>query len=83
LRQILACRFAREPAECGERIVRIGGDPWLVREFEDVVRLHRPDAARLQVTALDQNGLPRNLIGMADNIVLEPRTVYYRLSGEN
>ena len=65
--------FATEPATSGKRIVRIGGDPWLVREFDGVVRLHRPEAAKLKVTALDQNGLARRMIGTADRIVLEGR----------
>jgi hypothetical protein len=69
--------FATELAGSGKRIIRIGGDPWLVREFEGVVRLHRPDAAKLKVVALDQNGQACRMIGTADSIVLEPRTIYY------
>lgn len=59
-------------------IKSIGGPPIVVKELAGTVRLKRPDAARLTVTALDPNGYPvRKLTGGAAAITLNPRTVYY------
>jgi hypothetical protein len=76
-----ATEFRTEPADKGQkRIVSIGHDPWLVRELAGSVRFHRPDAAQLKVTALDFNGANGRVMGRADEIRLEPRTVYYLVS---
>jgi hypothetical protein len=60
-----------------KRIVSIGQDPWLVKEFSGTVEFHRPDAARLQVEALDHSGFPAASAGHADAIKLVPATIYY------
>jgi hypothetical protein len=73
--------FATEPAPGGEkRITNIGHDPWLVKNLDGVVRFHRPDAARLKVTALDFNGDPVKSIGTASEIGLAPSTIYYLIT---
>jgi hypothetical protein len=64
-----------------QRIVSIGENPWLVRQPTGRVRLKRPDAARLRVTALDPFGLPTEHTTSADNITLQPTTVYYAIEG--
>jgi hypothetical protein len=69
--------FKTEPLGPLKKIVSIGQDPWMVREFEGVVRFKRPDASRLRVTALDANGDPSGRIGSADEIRLRAETLYY------
>jgi hypothetical protein len=70
-------RFKTEPLGPLKKIVSIGQDPWMVREFEGVVRFKRPDAARLRVTALDANGDPVEQVGTAGEIKLRSETLYY------
>jgi hypothetical protein len=60
-----------------KRIVNIGADPWLVKELKGTVSFKRAVAARLKVTALDFNGYPAGSAGTAEQIKLQPRTVYY------
>jgi len=60
-----------------KRIVSIGQDPWLVKEFSGEVRFRRADAAELTVTALDAGGYPLEKIGSASLIRLRPTTMYY------
>lgn len=73
-----ATGYRTEPAGEGvKRIVRIGQDPWLVREIDGVVRLKRPDAARLRVFPLDLNGYPGKASGHAAEIRLQPKVLYY------
>jgi hypothetical protein len=73
-----ATGFQTEPAPDGaSRIVDIGRDPWLVRDFQGTVRFKRPDAAALKVTALDANGLPLLSIVGADTIRLGRTILYY------
>jgi hypothetical protein len=73
--------FAAEPLDRGRfRITSPGTDPWLIREPRGMVRLNRPDAARLKVTPLDANGCPRAVVGDASRIELEPDTVYYLIA---
>jgi hypothetical protein len=73
-----ATDFKTEPVTAGVRkIVSIGHDPWLVRRFEGTVRFKRADAARLKVTALDENGEPVKPAGTADAIALAPTVLYY------
>jgi hypothetical protein len=70
--------FRTEPAGGGlQKILSIGRDPWLVKEIEGAVRLKRPDAARLKVTALDANGEPVKAVGTGAEIRLSPTTLYY------
>lgn len=74
----MATGFATEPAANGRRrITRIGTEPWLIRRLEGAVRLKRPDAAGLNVTPLDPNGMPQEGHGTAARIILRPDTVYY------
>jgi hypothetical protein len=76
-----ASGFRSEQLPTGEkRIISIGRDPWLVREIEGVVRLKRPDAARLKVVALDPNGDPVRSLGGASEIRLDPKTIYYLIT---
>jgi len=65
-----------------KRIVNIGTDPWMVKEFTGTVRLKRPDAARLKVTALDYNGCPAGMPGSANPLKLKPGTLYYLITGD-
>jgi hypothetical protein len=73
--------FQTEPAGEGvRRIVNIGTDPWLVKEFQGTVTFKRPDADRLKVTALDFNGYAGTVVGTAARISLRPQTIYYLLN---
>lgn len=70
--------FTTEPAGNGvKKITSIGRDPWQVRAISGTVRFKRPDAAQLKVTALDENGYPREEVGSAREIRLRPTTLYY------
>jgi hypothetical protein len=71
--------FAAEPAGDGRfRITNLGRDPWLLREASGILRFHRPDAARLKVTALDENGQAcRTIGGGAAELKLLANVVYY------
>lgn len=73
-----------ETAEEGEvkQIVSIGRNPWLVKELEGTVRLKRPDAASLKVTALDGNGDAIEAVGTATEIELLPDVIYYLITKE-
>lgn len=73
--------FRIEPTS-GEvkRIASIGHDPWLVKAFQGQVSFKRSDAAKLKVTALDQNGYPLEPIGTSDHITLRPGVLYYLVS---
>jgi hypothetical protein len=76
-----ASDFRTEPVSPGlQRITSIGHDPWLVKAIEGVVKLKRPDAARLRVTVLDANGYPVRAVGTAAEIQLAPDTLYYLIS---
>jgi hypothetical protein len=73
-----ASGFVTEAAGAGtNRIVSIGSDPWLIRELKGAVGLKRGDAAQLKVTALDANGYPTGVVGTAQQIKLQPATMYY------
>jgi uncharacterized protein with NAD-binding domain and iron-sulfur cluster len=63
-----------------KRIVSIGTDPWQVRELNGSVRFKRADAAQLKVTALDLNGYPAGPAGTAEEIKLQPTTLYYLIA---
>jgi hypothetical protein len=63
-----------------KRIVNIGADPWQVRELKGLVRFKRADAAQLKVTALDFNGYPAGSAGNAQEIILQPKTMYYLIA---
>jgi len=70
--------FQAEPVSPNlKRIVSLGTDPWLVKELRGTVRFKRADAAKLQVTALDFNGYAIGPAGTAQEIRLQPGTVYY------
>jgi hypothetical protein len=73
-----ASGFQTEPAGNGvKRILSIGTDPWLVKLLQGTVRFKRADAAELKVTALDYNGYPTGTRGSAQELHLDPATVYY------
>jgi len=73
-----AASFKTEPAGQGvQRITSIGQDPWLVCQLSGTVKLKRPDAAKLKVTALDYSGYPLKDVGSAAEIRLAPTTLYY------
>lgn len=75
-----ATGFQTEPAgERRHRITSIGQNPWLVRKLEGTIRLHRSDAAKLKVTALDQFGQSTATLLTGDSIRLQPETVYYAI----
>jgi len=70
--------FQTEPVSAGvKRIINLGTDPWLVKEFHGTVTFKRPDAQQLKWTALDYNGYPETATGSCPEIKLLPRTVYY------
>jgi hypothetical protein len=60
-----------------KRIVDIGHDPWQVKRLSGRVTCKRPDAGKLNVTALDTSGRPVQKIGTAQDIRLQPTTIYY------
>jgi hypothetical protein len=60
-----------------KRITNIGTDPWQVKELNGTVRFKRADAAQLKVTALDFNGYAIGVCGSANQIKLQPATLYY------
>jgi hypothetical protein len=75
-----ATGFRAEAA--GERrhhITAIGQNPWLIRKLEGSVKLHRSDAAKLKVTALDQFGQPTSKTMAGNAIQLLPETLYYSI----
>jgi hypothetical protein len=59
------------------RIASLGAAPIVVRNLSGTVRIVRPDAGSLQVTALDLNGYPRETIGSAEPIHLREDILYY------
>jgi hypothetical protein len=63
-----------------KRITSIGHDPWLVKELNGRITFRRADAASLKVAALDFNGYPLGSCGTAQEIVLQPATIYYLIS---
>ena len=67
----------QEQKDGGKKIVSIGHDPWLVKQFEGTVRIKRRDAASLKVTALDENGDALKSIVGAGEIRLGSRVLYY------
>ncbi|MBS0207234.1 MAG: hypothetical protein JSS49_30525 [Planctomycetes bacterium] len=76
-----ATGFQTEPAgERRHRIRSIGQNPWLVRKLAGSVRLHRADAAKLKVTALDPFGQPTASTTTGDSILLQPETLYYSIT---
>ena len=60
-----------------KRITNIGRDPWQVKILRGTVAFKRADAGRLKVTALDFNGHPAGSAGKAQEIKLQPTTLYY------
>ena len=63
-----------------KRIVNIGTDPWQVRELNGTVRFKRADATQLKVTALDFNGYAVGPAVPAQEIKLQPTTIYYLIA---
>ncbi len=73
-----------ETTEQGDvkRIESIGKNPWLVKEIRGTVRFKRPDAASLEVTALDGNGDAIEVVGDAAEIQLRPDVLYYLITSK-
>jgi hypothetical protein len=70
--------FVANPTGNGRlAIASIGHDPWLMKDLAGEVRLMRPDAANLKVTALNFNGYPKKPLGGAAAVQLLPDTMYY------
>jgi len=73
-----ATDFRIDPGAGGvNRIIDIGHDPWLVRNISGTVQFNRPDAASLEVLALDHSGYMPTPAGHADSITLKPTVIYY------
>lgn len=66
-----------EAGEGRRKITDIGRDPWRVKELHGSVRLTRPDAASLRVTALDPNGQPKETFPLAAELQLRPDVIHY------
>jgi len=60
-----------------KRITNIGRDPWQVKNLSGSVAFKRPDAAKLKATALDASGQSAGAAGTAQEIKLQPTTLYY------
>jgi hypothetical protein len=55
-----------------------------VRKIAGTVRLARPDAARLKITALDASGTPVEALEAAGGtLALRPQTLYYLITSAN
>jgi hypothetical protein len=67
-------------ANGSKKIIAIGVDPWLVKQFSGTVSFKRADAAQLKVTALDFNGYPAGIPQSGKQITLQPSTLYYLVS---
>ncbi|HZR16158.1 MAG TPA: hypothetical protein VFE51_02420 [Verrucomicrobiae bacterium] len=63
-----------------KRITHIGTDPWQVKNLGGTVRFKRADAGHLKVIALDFNGYPESMAGNAQELKLQPTTLYYLVS---
>ena len=63
-----------------KRIVNLGTDPWLVKDFKGTITLKRPDADQLKLRPLDFNGYPESSKDGCRKIELLPKTVYYLLA---
>lgn len=61
------------------RITSIGQNPWQIRKLTGTVQLKRADAAKLKVTALDQFGQTTATTSSANQIQLQPDTLYYAI----
>jgi len=76
-----ASGFQTEAAGEGvKRITNVGTDPWQVREISGTIRFKRADAAQLKVTTLDFNGYAAGACGSAQQLKLQPATLYYLIS---
>jgi hypothetical protein len=63
-----------------QQIISIGQDPWLMKAMAGSVKMTRPDASALKVTALNLNGYPKKALGDAQDIQLLPDTMYYLIA---
>jgi hypothetical protein len=70
--------FAVEPVGgMLNRITNIGRDPWQYRALAGIVEFRRPDAASLQITALDHNGYKTTQVFNGPNLQLAEDRIYY------
>lgn len=68
------------PGEGVREIKSIGTPPIMVKRFSGSIQLHRPDASRLSVTLLDENGYPLEEIKGVAPLALRHSTLYYIIS---
>lgn len=68
------------PGEGVREIKSIGTPPIMVRRFSGSVELHRPDANRLTIFPLDENGYPLEGLKGAGRLILKDKTMYYIIS---
>jgi len=57
-----------------------GTAPLVIQQLQGQITLHRADANRLLVTALDANGIPQDVIGSGSRWELRPDVFYYWIS---
>lgn len=69
--------FMAVPQGAIQLIESAGKNPWQVRNLAGTIHLTRSDAASLNVTALDLNGVPARRIGVAAHFDLAPECLYY------
>ena len=73
-----ATGFEAEPGEGGLLTIKnIGKDPWLARELSGTVRFK---SGRVQIQPLDLNGYPAGTAFAAQELKLDPKTVYYLIT---
>lgn len=68
------------PGEGLREIKSVGTPPIMVRRFNGVVELKRPDANRMRVIPLDENGYPLKEMRGAGRLTLQDKTIYYIIS---
>jgi len=66
-----------------KEIRSVGQAPVEVREISGTVTLRRTDAAKLNVTALDSNGVPMETLPAAKSIQLLPNRLYYLIEARS
>jgi hypothetical protein len=70
--------FGWEAPGTGPRAIKsTGAAPIVVKKISGSVSLHRKDAGRLRVTALDFNGYRKKALGSARSVPLQAETLYY------
>jgi len=74
-------RFQTDSLKGGlTRIVKIGQDPWRVKDLSGTVKFKGPRAADLKATPMDFNGYPAQHFSPATEVKLEPQAMYYLIA---